>query len=128
MQYRPDAVELLDAVADLLEREVLDAVPPHLQHRVRVSANLCRILQREQQLGSANAAAERARLAAIIGDDHADLHTLRAALTARLGDPAPLSPEQDRAIYDALLATVRDDLAIAKPGYDKAEYDGGGAA
>ncbi|HEX9258236.1 MAG TPA: DUF6285 domain-containing protein [Acidimicrobiales bacterium] len=127
MQYRPDAVELLDAVAELLEREVIDNVPPHLQHRIRVSANVCRILQREAKLGPDLAAAERTRLLTVLASDASDdrdLPALRGALAARLDDPAPLSPAEDRAIFDALLATVRDDLAIAKPGYDKL----GGAA
>ena len=65
MQYRPDAAELLDAIASLLEGDVITAVPPHLQHQVRVSANLCRILQREATLAPGNDAAERERLAAM---------------------------------------------------------------
>ncbi|CAB4593392.1 MAG: hypothetical protein F2534_19995 [Actinobacteria bacterium] len=117
MQYRPDADELLDAVADLLERQVIAAVPPHLQHQVRVAANLCRILQREAQLGTTNDDAERHRLAALLGHD-GSLLELRAELAARLDDPAPLDAVTDRAVRDALLATVRADLAIAKPGYD----------
>ncbi len=117
MQYRPDADELLDAVADLLERQVIAAVPPHLQHQVRVAANLCRILQREAQLGTTNDDAERRRLAALLGHD-GSLLELRSELTARLDDPAPLDAATDRAVREALLATVRADLAIAKPGYD----------
>ncbi len=118
MQYRPDASELLDAVASLLEGDVIAAVPPHLQHQVRVAANLCRVLQRESQLGDVNDAAERERLASILetGDD--DLASMRAALTARLDDPAPIDPVLDRSIRAALLTTLRADLAIAKPSYD----------
>jgi hypothetical protein len=123
MQYRPTATELLDAVADLLEGEVLGKVPPELQHRVRVSANICRILQREAELGPALAEAERARWAQLSGDDRSDLASLRAALVGRLADPAPFDPQQEQAVYDALLATVRDDLMISKPGYDR---EGGG--
>jgi hypothetical protein len=122
MQYRPTAGELLDAVADLLEQEVLAVVPPELQHRVRVSANICRILQREADLGPALAEAERSRLAAVLPDAaaaHATAAELRAALSRRLDDPAPLEPAEQRAIYEALLAGIRDDLRISKPGYDE---------
>jgi AcrR family transcriptional regulator len=119
VQYRPDAAELLDAVASLLEDDVIAAVPAHLQHQVRVAANLCRILEREATVGPANDAAERARLAAVLGaGDDSDLVSLRADLAGMLADPAPIDPALDRSIRDALLATLRADLAIAKPGYD----------
>jgi Domain of unknown function (DUF6285) len=119
VQYRPDAAELLDAVASLLEDDVIAAVPAHLQHQVRVAANLCRILEREATVGPANDAAERARLAAVLGaGDDRDLVSLRADLAGMLADPAPIDPALDRSIRDALLATLRADLAIAKPGYD----------
>ena len=119
MQYRPDAAELLDAIASLLEGDVITAVPPHLQHQVRVSANLCRILQREATLAPGNDAAERERLAALLGHD-GDLRELRAELVGRLDDAAAIDPGADLAIRAALLATRRADLAIAKPGYDTA--------
>jgi hypothetical protein len=130
VQYRPDAAEFLDAVAELLEDDVLAAVPPHLQHRVRVAANICRILEREADLGPTAARDERVRLVGLLPtlgvavEDPDDLVTMRAALAARLDDDRPFTAEQDRAVYDALLATVRDDLQICKPGYDEL----GGAA
>ena len=130
MQYRPAAAELLDAVASLLEADVIAAVPPHLQHQVRVAANLCRILERETQLADTNDDAERVRLSALFelmgtgdrnGDetngDERDLTSLRADLVARLDDPAPLDPVVERSVREALLDTLRADLAIAKPGY-----------
>lgn len=117
MQYRPDAAELLDAIASLLERDVIAAVPPHLQHQVRVSANLCRILQREAELAPANDADERDRLSAVLGHD-GPLTELRAELAHRLDDDTAIDAAADRLIRDSLLATLRADLAIAKPGYD----------
>ncbi len=130
MQYRPDAAEFLDAVAELLEDDVLAAVPPHLQHRVRVAANICRILQREADLGPTASRDERIRLVGLLPalgvavEDPDDLVGMRAALAERLEDERPFTPEQDHAAYDALLATVRADLQISKPGYDEL----GGAA
>lgn len=117
MQYRPDAAELLDAVATLLERDVLGAVPPHLQHQVRVAGNLCRIVEREWRLAPDADTAERSRWIELLGHD-GSLTDLRAELAARLDDPAPIDPALDRSIRTALLDTLRADLAIAKPGYD----------
>ena len=117
MQYRPTAAELLDAVATLLERDVLGAVPPHLQHQVRVAGNLCRIVEREVQLAPDADAAEQTRWAALLGHE-GSLTGLRAELAARLDDPAPIEPDLDRSIRSALLDTLRADLAISKPGYD----------
>ena len=63
MQYRPTAAELLDIIAELLEDEVIDAVSGPVQHKVRVAANLARILQREAELGPATDAQERTVIA-----------------------------------------------------------------
>ena len=116
MQFQPDAEALLDAVAELLEQHVIDAVPADLQHRVRVAAHLCRILEREAALGSDLADDERRRLAEI-GFDSGDLSRARSELTRRLDDPEPITPEQDAAILETLLTTVNGDLSISKPGY-----------
>jgi len=124
VQYRPDATELLADVAALLDGEVLNAVGGPLQHRVRVAANLVRIVEREVRAGAANDAAERARLIELLGpaDGDADLVALRAQLAARLDDPTPLLAGQSAAIHAALVVTVRADLAISKPSYDN--WDG----
>lgn len=97
MQNRPTAAELLESLAELLEDTLLPALPPDLQHRARVGANLARILGREAELGPAAAAArEQELLAAVpVGDDDA--------------------------LWQALTEVVRADLAIAKPGYDSWE-------
>ena len=122
MQYRPTAAELLDIMAELLEDEVIDAVSGPVQHKVRVAANLARILQREAELGPATDAQERTVIAALLGLDPAaavPLTELRSDLANRLrhghGD---LPGVEDRAVWDALVAITRGDLAIAKPGHD----------
>lgn len=119
MKYRPDDSELLDAVASLLEGPVMAAVPTGLAHQVRVAANLCRILQRQQALEPAALERERAALLEVLGpaaEPGRDVAGLRAELDRRLraGDP-----DLDMgAVWEALVATARDDLATAKPGYD----------
>ena len=93
MQNRPSAAELLDSLAELLDQTLLPELPPELQHRARVGANLARIQRREVELAPA---ADRRE---------ADL---RAA--------GPDGDEQ--ALWEALVEVVRGDLAIAKPGHD----------
>jgi hypothetical protein len=123
MQYRPTVSELLNDVAALLEDEVLEAVTGPLQHRVRVAANLVRVVEREVRLGPAADAAERESLALVLGDLNADLVTLRARLAARLAEPESLGRPWERGIYDTILTTVRADLAISKPGYDSSQSE-----
>ncbi|MDA8043714.1 MAG: DUF6285 domain-containing protein [Actinomycetota bacterium] len=153
MKYRPTDAELLDAVAELLEGPVLAAVPGGLGHQVRVAANLCRILQRQQEVEPAALERERHSLLAVLGGDPdgAPAPPARSvqpapgigelpAVVPRSVQPAPgigelpavaeLRAELDRrlrardpsldrrAVWAALVATARDDLATAKPGYD----------
>lgn len=117
MQFRPDAHELLADIATLLEDKVIEAVSGPLQHQVRVAANLARIVEREVRLGDAAATAELARLAAFVDDD-GDLVAMRRRLCDRLLGGDDIADADLAAIYGALQATLRDDLAISKPGYD----------
>jgi hypothetical protein len=117
MQFPPEAAQLLHAIATLLEDDVLPAVAPELQHRVRVAAHLARLLEREVRLGPDIDARERDALGGR-GSGSTTLE-LAAALADRLrteDDPAALT----RA-WTALVAIARDDLSIAKPGYDEWE-------
>jgi hypothetical protein len=120
MQYEPSAAELLAAIAELLEDEVLPAVPASLTHKARVAANLARILEREETLGPAAAARERERLAALVGDDDAQGGDDVVALAARLAERVRTDDDPDFSLraWEALVAICRDDLAIAKPGHD----------
>jgi hypothetical protein len=116
VQYRPTAAELLDAIAGLLEGQVMDAVPAGLQHQVRVAASLARILQREAELGPEAADLEERRLAELL-DETGPLEDLRWELVQRLRRPDS-DPAFERRAWDLLVATARHDLAIAKPGHD----------
>lgn len=117
MKYRPADAELLDAIATLLEDEVMPAVGPELQHKVRVAANLARILERQQAIEPAALERERQSLSALLGRD-GDVRELRAELDRRLRTGEEMD---DVAVWDILTATARDDLAAAKPGYDSWE-------
>ncbi|MFM7535007.1 MAG: DUF6285 domain-containing protein [Acidimicrobiales bacterium] len=117
MQYRPDATELLNDVAALLEDRVLAAVSGPLQHQVRVAANLVRIVEREVRLAQAATAAERDRLSPFV-DTSGALADARAQLADRLLGAGPIEPDELAGIHAAIVATLREDLAISKPGYD----------
>ena len=118
MQYRPTASELLATIADLLETELLPALPESLQHKARVAANLARILEREERLAPDARQRERDRLGALLGHD-GEAAELSAELAARLR--AGSDPGFERAAWAVLVAVAHDDLAIAKPGHDRWE-------
>ena len=122
MQDRPDASELLDAIANLLESDVLPALSGPLQHQVRVAGNLARILEREARLAPALDDRERELLADVLGVDAngADTRTLSAGLAERLRTSTDEDLEQ-RA-WPALLEIVRGKLAVNKPGYDTFDF------
>ncbi|MGH2898436.1 MAG: DUF6285 domain-containing protein, partial [Solirubrobacteraceae bacterium] len=67
MQDRPNAEELLAAIANSLEQEVMPALSGALEYRVRVAVNLARILERELRLGPAALARETALLEPLVG-------------------------------------------------------------
>ena len=117
MQFPPDAPTLLDAIAALLDDEVIGAVPADLQHRVRVAANLSRLVARESRLGELNARRQRRTMLAYLdGDVTLTDHELAAELARRLrheDDPARLDDA-----WRMLVLIARDDLAVAKPGHD----------
>lgn len=119
MQYRPTASELLTAIAELLETDLLPALPESLQHKARVAASLTRIVDRELRLGPEAVARERALLADLLGvdpDDEGGVDALAAELARRLREGA--DPEFERAAWEALVRVTRDDLGITKPGHD----------
>lgn len=129
MKYRPTDAELLDAIATLLEEEVLPVVPATIRHKVRVAANLARILERQQALEPEALERERARIVELLGADDPEPGTgglvrLRAAFDRRIraeawrgGEPGDFEPRA----WEVLVATARDDVAVAKPGHDSWE-------
>jgi Domain of unknown function (DUF6285) len=117
VQFVPEAADLLAAIGKLLDEKVLTAVPPDLQHQVRVAAHLSTLVEREVRLGPANAARERELLTELLGADVDDPTT---ALAERIqhGDDEAF---ESRA-WPVVVEITRNDLAIAKPGHDS--WDG----
>jgi len=115
MQYVPTSANLLATMAELLDNELLPALPGSLQHKARVAANICRILERQNELEPAAMQHELDLLAGVLGHG-GDRVELSAELTGRLRSSS--DADLDRRAWEAIVAIVRDDLAIAKPGHD----------
>jgi hypothetical protein len=134
VQDRPDARELLATLGDFLEQELLPDLDGPLKYRTRVAANLARILERELRLGNGFLLRERERLCRVLGVGSEDLlpgslhdqvEDLNQQLVSELQQET-LPADFERGVWEALMATSRDKLAIVRPGYDG--YDGIGEA
>jgi hypothetical protein len=105
---RPTATELVEAVREFLERDVMAATEGRVQFHTRVAVNVLGMVQRELELGPEQAAAHRARLNALGFADEAEL-----AAAIRRGDVDDRYDE----IKSAVAATVTDKLKVANPKY-----------
>jgi Domain of unknown function (DUF6285) len=128
VQDRPDAPELLAAVAAWLAEELAPGLPRDQRFLARVAANCCAIAAREAAAGPALAAEEAARLGALLGPGAAVAPTpagLRAA-QRELAGAIRAGRHDDRlaSTAQALRASVRAKLDIARPGYDAVADDG----
>ncbi len=104
----PTAIELLESVREWLDREVIPATDGRLRFHARVASNVLGMVEREIELGPAQEAAHRDRLAQLGVADDAEL---AAAIRSRAFD--------DRAgeLRELLAEAVRDKLAVANPRY-----------
>ena len=113
----PSAAELLEAVAEFLETEVLPATAGRVRFHVRVAANVVALVAREIVLGPAQAAAHAARLEELGVHSDAEL-----AAAIRSGALDGRAGEVRAVVRDA----VADKLAVANPGYLRPQGDGEG--
>jgi hypothetical protein len=115
-QDPPSAAELVDAVREFLERDVmeLDVLPGRVAFHTRVAVNALGIVVRELRDGPALAAAEHDRLVRLLGHD-GTLDDLTTELAAGIRDG---SLDGRRAeVVAHLRESVRAKLAVAHPGY-----------
>ena len=104
----PTAEQLVEAVREWLEGDVLASTTGRLQFHARVAANVLAIVERELRLGNGQAAAHAERLTQLGSSDDAELsRRIRAGeLDDRLAE-----------VRDLVWADVRDKLAVANPKY-----------
>ena len=109
---RPTARELVTAVREFLEGDVMDATEGRVQFHTRVSINALRMVERELELGASQAADHAAALAALGMADEAELAA--AIREGRLDDRAG-------EVLNAVRQTVRAKLEVANPRYLEAD-------
>jgi hypothetical protein len=113
-QDRPTAPELLDAVREFLERDVMPAVEGRVAFHTRVAVNALGIVRRELELGPGLDAAEHERLIGLLGHE-GTVADLTAELARRIRDGALDDRRVD--VLAHVRETVRAKLEIANPGY-----------
>ena len=100
LQDRPSAAELVAAVREFLERDVLGTVEGRVGFHTRVAVNALGMVERELVLGPGLDAAAHARLVAFLGHDD-DLASLVDELASRIraggldGDAETLAVARD---------------------------------
>ncbi|MBV9455177.1 MAG: hypothetical protein JOZ19_13845 [Rubrobacter sp.] len=123
MQDRPSADELVRAVREFLEAEILpDLDDPRARFRTRVAMNALNILERELEQEETLLREELARLAALLGEDPAtpdSLEKLKARVIELNRDLAQSirQGEVPEGTLERLKQTVTDKLKVASPRY-----------
>jgi hypothetical protein len=113
-QDRPNAPELVAAVREFLERDVMAATEGRVQFHTRVAINALGMIERELLLGDEFTAAERARARELLGHD-GDPRFLERELAARIREGS--LDERLDAVRAHVRQTVREKLLVANPGY-----------
>ena len=105
---RPTSEELVEAVREFLENDVMTSTEGRIQFHTRVAVNVLGMVQREIEMGPGQEAAHRARLEALGFDDDTAL-----ADAIRNGDVDDRYEEIKAAVYDSVI----DKLKVANPKY-----------
>ena len=113
-QDRPSAAQLVTAVREYLERDVMPATEGRVQFHARVAVNVLNSVARELELGGGFAADEQRRAAALLGHD-GDADALEHELAAAIRSGALDDRSGD--VRAHVRATVREKLLIANPAY-----------
>jgi hypothetical protein len=104
----PTAAELVEAVREFLEGDVMEATEGRVRFHARVAGRVLAMVERELALGAEQAAAHQARLEALGFTDDADL---AAAIRSGALD------DRYEEVKAAVAASVADKLAVANPDY-----------
>ena len=118
-QDRPTATELIQAVREFLEQDVMTTgTDARVQFHARVAVNALGMIERELTVGRELDAAERQRAAALLLRDD-DVRNLERELAARIRDGS--LDDRLNAVRSHVRETVREKLLVANPGYLPAE-------
>jgi hypothetical protein len=104
----PTAAQLVEAVREWIEKDLMTASDPRTKFHARVAANALLMVEREFEVGEAQAVAHGERLERLGVAD--DVELASAIRERRLDDRA----EEVRAL---LLESIIDKLAVANPKY-----------
>ncbi len=127
MQDRPTSVELLEAAADFVDREIVPAIEGSRQFQARVVANVLRIVAREIQMEDPAVRLEVKALARLLGREAPHLHslddlrntsrTMGEELSARIRAGEADNPARRAEVLAVVRQSVEDKLRIANPRY-----------
>jgi Domain of unknown function (DUF6285) len=104
----PTAVQLVEAVREFLEKDVMAATEGRVQFHTRVAVNALGMVARELELGPEQAEAHRTGLERLGMADEAEL---AAAIRAGTLD------NRRAEVLEVLRQTVRAKLEVSNPGY-----------
>jgi hypothetical protein len=104
----PSTAELVEAVREWLQGDVLAATDGRLQYHTRVAINVLSIVERELALGETQEEAHLDRLRSLGVADDAEL-----AAAIRSGELDDRLPEVRALVWES----VRDKLVVANPKY-----------
>ena len=113
-QDRPDAAELLEAVAEYLFAELRPEVPSEQRFRVLVAANVCAVVAREIRAGEGPGLEDEKLFAELLGGEGGAPELARRI---RQGD----FDESLDELGERLAEQVARKLEIARPGYSESD-------
>ena len=111
---RPTAAELVAAVREYLERDVMTATEGRIAFHARVAANVLGMVERELEVGDAQDADEQARLVTLLGCD-GTVRELTELLAHGIREDTLDVPWSE--LVEGVRGTVRAKLEVANPGY-----------
>lgn len=111
---RPTAAELVAAVREYLERDVMTATEGRVAFHARVAVNVLGMVERELEVGASQDAEEQARLVALLGRE-GTVRELTEALATGIRDGSLDVPWSE--LVESVRGTVRAKLVVANPRY-----------
>ncbi|HEY7439241.1 MAG TPA: DUF6285 domain-containing protein [Acidimicrobiia bacterium] len=114
MHDRPTVSELIEAVREFLERDVMTASDARVAFHARVAANVLRVVERELVAGERQTVEEHRRLVALLGHDGA-LHELEGELASAIRDGS--LDDRRTEVVEHVRGTVRAKLEVANPNH-----------